>query len=213
MTSGKSSRDRQSRIQQQRALRERQRRSERRRNFAIVGTATVVALGLVIGAGLIATREQAAKDELRTADIAELKTYEDLSQNHVATPVTYPQTPPVGGDHAQVWAPCTGIVYPDPVPNERAVHSLEHGAVWVTYADGVTDKNRDVLAAKVKGKPYTLMSPHPEQSSPIVLTAWGTQLAVDEPDDPRVDRFLAQFPQGEQTPEPGATCSPPPGAG
>ena len=56
------------------------------------------------------------------------------------------------------------------------------------------------------------MSPYPEQASPIMLSAWGVQLAVDSADDPRVDQFLAKFRQGPQTPEPGATCNAVPGA-
>jgi hypothetical protein len=44
-------------------------------------------------------------------------------------------------------------------------------------------------------------------SSPVVLTAWGTQLEVDDASDPRVEPFLAKYRQGEQTPEPGAPCT------
>ena len=55
------------------------------------------------------------------------------------------------------------------------------------------------------------MSPYPEQESPIMLTAWGVQLPIDDADDPRIDQFLAKFRQGPQTPEPGATCNAIPG--
>ena len=43
--------------------------------------------------------------------------------------------PPVGGDHNPVWMNCDGDVYKKPIPDVNAVHSLEHGAVWVTYND------------------------------------------------------------------------------
>jgi len=45
--------------------------------------------------------------------------------------VSYRQQPPVVGPHDAVWLNCG--IYPTPVPSRNAGHSLEHGAVWVTY--------------------------------------------------------------------------------
>jgi hypothetical protein len=87
------------------------------------------------------------------------------------------------------------------------VHSLEHGAVWVTYNDKATDADVKALAAKVRKTPYTLMSPLKKQSSPITLTAWGHQVSVNKQSDPRVAEFLDKYVQGKQTPEPGAACT------
>ncbi|MEU3845206.1 DUF3105 domain-containing protein [Streptomyces sp. NPDC028635] len=130
-----------------------------------------------------------------------------LSRNHVTTPVTYPMHPPVGGDHNPVWADCNGTVYTEPVKDEMAVHSLEHGAVWVTYTAKAAKSDVAALATRVKATPYTLMSPYAQQSAPIVLSAWGHQLGVRSADDPAVDGFLSAYVQGPQTPEPGASCS------
>ena len=135
-----------------------------------------------------------------------VQTFGDLTRNHTTDDVTYPQSPPVGGDHDPEWVDCTGMVYDEPLRNENAVHSLEHGAVWVTYTDAVSQADIDALAAKVDGQPYSFMSPYPGQDSPIVLTAWGVQLGVDSADDPRIDEFLTTYRAGPQTPEPGATC-------
>ncbi|WP_256463958.1 DUF3105 domain-containing protein [Georgenia sp. TF02-10] len=51
------------------------------------------------------------------------------------------------------------------------------------------------------------VSPYENLESAIVLSAWGVQLSVDDAADPRIDAFLAKHVQGEQTPEPGASCS------
>ncbi|MCX4663435.1 DUF3105 domain-containing protein [Streptomyces uncialis] len=130
-----------------------------------------------------------------------------LGRDHVSGKVSYPMTPPVGGNHHDRWMTCDGIVYERPVRDENAVHSLEHGAVWVTYSKKARKADIAALANKVGRTPYTLMSPYDGQRDPLTLTAWGKQLSVDSGKDPAVDRFLAAYVQGPQTPEKGATCS------
>jgi len=130
-------------------------------------------------------------------------------RSHVQTEVAYKDTPPVGGNHHPVWLSCNGDTYDEPVVDENAVHSLEHGAVWITYQPNLPVADIETLEKKVAG--YSFISPYPEQESPIMLTAWGVQLPLDSADDERVDQFLAKFRQGPQTPEPGATCNAIPG--
>ncbi|MEU3501265.1 DUF3105 domain-containing protein [Streptomyces hundungensis] len=130
-----------------------------------------------------------------------------LTRNHVTTPVRYPMTPPVGGDHAAVWMNCGGVVYQKPVPDVNAVHSLEHGAVWVTYTDKASAADVKKLGGKVSVTPYSLMSPYQDQAGAIMLSAWGKQLTVDSADDPRVNQFFTRYVEGPQTPEPGAPCT------
>ncbi|MFF8715993.1 DUF3105 domain-containing protein [Streptomyces sp. NPDC015184] len=132
---------------------------------------------------------------------------EKLTRNHVTTPVTYPMKPPVGGDHNPVWMNCDGEVYEKAIPDVNAVHSLEHGSVWVTYTGKAPAADVAKLAERVGRTPYSLMSPYEGQSGTIMLSAWGNQVTVDGADDPRVGRFFEKFVQGPQTPEPGATCS------
>jgi hypothetical protein len=107
-----------------------------------------------------------------------------------------------------VWAACDGVVYPNAVRQENMVHDLEHGAVWIAYDPArITGGQVDALAALVTGKPYMVMSPYPGMPSPISLQAWGHQLAVDAPTDPRIDQFIAALRQNPNTfPEPGASC-------
>lgn len=137
--------------------------------------------------------------------IAGVQHYTHPDRSHTTEKVTYSETPPTGGNHAPVWVACTGNAYDTPVPNEQAVHSLEHGAVWITYQP--TIGNTAIAALKKRLRSYSFMSPFPDQKSPIVLTAWNNQLSLDSADDPRIDRFLKQFVLGAQTPEPGASCN------
>ena len=129
---------------------------------------------------------------------------EQLTRNHVPGPVDYETLPPPGGDHNGVPQSCA--VYTEPIAPEHAVHSLEHGAVWVTYNDAASADDVEALEELVDGDPYRMMSPLPEQESPLVLTAWGRTLQVDSADDERVDQFLDAYTSGPQTPERGAAC-------
>jgi hypothetical protein len=128
----------------------------------------------------------------------------ELARGHVSGPVDYPQTPPNSGDHNVTPQQCA--VYTEPIAPEHAVHSLEHGAVWLTYNDDVPDDQVAELASKIQGEAYGLMSPVPEQSSPINLSAWGRRLSVESADDKRIDDFIRGYTAGPQTPEPGAAC-------
>lgn len=131
-------------------------------------------------------------------------------RNHVSGDVKYNASPPVGGNHAPVWADCTGTVYPNPIANENAMHSFEHGAVWVTYRPGLPQAQISALAALVNGQNYTFMSPYPGQTSPISVQSWGYQLHVDSASDPRLPEFIGAVRNNPKTgPEPGASCANP----
>ncbi|MCU1644726.1 MAG: hypothetical protein JWN03_5001 [Nocardia sp.] len=132
---------------------------------------------------------------------------------HVAATqrVAYDQAPPFGGPHDGSWAACTGIVYSKAIRTENAVHSLEHGAIWIAYNPDKVDKaGIDLLKQKVQGKPYSLMSPYPGLDSPISLQSWGHQLKLNSADDKRVNEFITALRLNQNTyPEVGADCANP----
>jgi hypothetical protein len=193
-------------------MRRADRARERRNRILTIGLSTVIVAGLV-GWGAYALNSANEKEERQAAAAKEPvrgeKTWEakKLGRNHVTSTVSYPMKPPVGGDHHQAWMTCDGTVYTKPVAHENAVHSLEHGAVWITYNDKASDADVKKLADKVGSTPYTLMSPEKDQAGAVMLSAWGRQLTVSSASDPRVQKFLGKYVQGAQTPEPGAPCS------
>ncbi|GAA2363137.1 hypothetical protein Cme02nite_40930 [Catellatospora methionotrophica] len=130
----------------------------------------------------------------------------ELKSNHTYNPEKYEQSPPVGGTHSYVWQQCMGNVYDAPIPNEHAVHSLEHGAVWITYRSDLPADQVAALAAKVEGKEMMLMSPVVNLDKPISLQAWSYQLKVDNASDSRIDDFIGAL-RVNATQEPGAVCS------
>lgn len=134
-----------------------------------------------------------------------VEVFEDLSHDHVTTDVTYPQTPPVGGPHAPVWLRCA--VYTEPVPDENAVHSMEHGAIWVTYDPALSQDEVQRLSRLQGLKPeYVLVSPFQGLPSKVVASTWGLQLKADTVDDPRLADFVKEYAGGNQGGEKGADC-------
>ena len=186
-------------------FRRREAKSRRNRLIAIWGgsIAAAVVVGLLITSIVLtpqAARYSAGGDG---ATVEGVETFENTS-NHVEGAVDYPQTPPAGGEHNPAWLNCG--VYDQPVPNENAVHSLEHGAIWVTYDPSLSDADLETLKSKLPST-YIVLSPFDDLPSPIVLSGWNTQLQVDDADDPRIPEFLEEYWQSQNVPEPGALCT------
>jgi hypothetical protein len=126
--------------------------------------------------------------------------------SHVGEP-TYPASPkpPVRGGHRPNWLQCR--VYAEPVQDGSAVHSLEHGAVWITYQPDLPSAQVKSLAALARMKPkYVLVSPYPGQPGRIEASAWGLQLTVGDPGDARLKAFIGRYAGGAQGGEPGIRC-------
>ncbi len=162
-----------------------------------VALGAVVALGIalvVISAG--GGEEAVAPPGVVTVEVAEAE--------HVNGTVEYAQTPPVGGDHSPVWQNCG--FYSEPIDPGMGVHSMEHGAVWITYQPNLPADQVDVLRGLAGS--YVLVTPWADGlPAPVVASAWGSQLALDSASDPALEAFVEVFRQGDQTPEPGAPCS------
>lgn len=112
--------------------------------------------------------------------------------------------PPAGGVHYDQWQNCG--VYDEPIQTGHAIHSLEHGAVWITYNGALAPGDVASLQNRVASQSFLLLSPFPEQSSPLTLTAWGVQLELESASDGRLDEFIQRYRLGPTTPEPGASC-------
>jgi predicted small secreted protein len=139
----------------------------------------------------------------KKAPPAGVTSYSNLSRDHTKEPVDYPQRPPVGGPHNPIWQNCG--FYSKPVRDENAVHSMEHGAVWITYAPDLPKDQVEKIKSLTQ-KSYVLASPYPGLPAPLVASAWGKQLRLNSTNDPRLEQFVRAYRQGPQTPEPGAPC-------
>lgn len=180
-------------------MRKEQQKKDRRRLLAIWAAAAVT-IAIVTGAVAFAV----INDRANTPSLSAVKDFTYEAGAHTESGVTYKENPPVGGEHHPVWLNCG--VYDEPVRNENAVHSLEHGAVWITYRPDLPASDVDTLKDATPDT-YALLSPYEGLPAPVVVSAWGHQLQLTGAEDPRLEEFIQEYRQGPGTPEPGALCT------
>ncbi|MFL6238987.1 MAG: DUF3105 domain-containing protein [Actinomycetes bacterium] len=183
-------------------MRRQEQAKERRRRLIIVAVVAVLIAAAGAGIGLVA-----ATHHSKASTIAGVQTFTVASRKHVQGTVHYAQDPPVGGDHNSTWLNCG--IYATPVPNENAVHDLEHGAVWITYQPNLSPSDVSKLQSLVKSKSkgYLDLSPYPNLPSPVVASAWGVQLKLNSASDSRLSKFIDKYQLGPTAPERGASCT------
>lgn len=178
--------------------------------FAAVGVVAVLIIGYAFwnqrSSGSTSWQERAAGIE----GIQVFDTEADwMASDHANGPLQYEVLPPVGGQHSGRWQNCSGVVYDAQIANEHAVHSLEHGAVWITYEPSLPQDQVDQLADMVEGADFTFMSPFPGLDAPISLQTWGYQLKADSASDDRIRDFIRTL-RNNAGPEAGSgTCGGP----
>lgn len=169
---------------------------------AVLGGVGALALVVMV---VFATLNTVNERNARTQPIAGVREFLGVTREHTTTPVNYPEVPPTGGPHFANWQNCG--IYAKPLTTEYVVHSLEHGAVWVTYQPELDGTQLASLRQLLRGRPYTILSPFIGQDAPVIASAWGVQLKLDNASDPRLAQFISRYAQGPQTPELGAACT------
>lgn len=186
------------------ALKAKQAREKRNQRLGLFGAIIGGTAVLAIIIGVVVSSATPPVDPA-AIEIEGLETFENLEALHVQSAVDYEMTPPAGGPHNPSWLNCG--IYEEVIPAEYAVHSLEHGAVWVTYdPEQVQGADLDALRDAMP-RTYMILSPFPGLDAPVVASAWGVQVALDGVDDPRLRDFIIKYRQSPDAPEPGALCS------
>ncbi|MEH0819444.1 MULTISPECIES: DUF3105 domain-containing protein [unclassified Micromonospora] len=178
--------------------------------------ALFVAVGVlaaaIIGWGGYAAFQGSKPWEKRAADIDGIVDFREKDAKlvqggqHQQGPIKYDVNPPVAGPHNAAWQNCMGDVYDAPIASEHAVHSMEHGAVWITYRPDLPADQVATLKSKVQGKEKLMLSPFQGLDKAISLQAWGYQLKVDNVDDSRIDDFIRTLRVNASVEGPNANC-------
>jgi hypothetical protein len=132
-----------------------------------------------------------------------IEVYPATTNRSVKVPIEYDRQPPTNGDHAPIWLNCG--FYEKPVQNRFAVHSMDHGVVWITYRPDLPSGQVDGLRSYGE-KNYVIVSPYPGQDAPVIATSWRVQLELDGAGDPRLRNFVEGFRISKIAPLSGNRC-------
>jgi hypothetical protein len=133
-----------------------------------------------------------------------IEVYPATTNRTVEGPIDYQRRPPTNGDHDPLWQNCG--FYEEPIEDRHAVHSLDHGVVWITYRPNLPERQIESLRPYGQEN-YVILSPYPGQFAPVTATSWRVQLELSGADDSRLRRFVDQFRISELAPLSGNRCT------
>lgn len=130
------------------------------------------------------------------------------SREHVPEVSFAAAGPPAGGNHKPSWQNCG--FYDEAVDTGAAVHSLEHGAVWLTYRQDLPASDLDLLRRISASRAKVLVSRWDGSlSTPLLASAWGAQQPMTSASDPGLEAFLRRFEGALSSPEHDGPCAAP----
>jgi Protein of unknown function (DUF3105) len=132
-----------------------------------------------------------------------IEVYPSTTNRTVEGPIQYDRKPPTNGDHAPLWQNCG--FYQEPIQDRHAVHSMDHGVVWITYSPHLPQQQLETLRS-YGNENYVIVSPYPGQDAPVIATSWRIQLQLNSASDPRLDQFVNEFRISELAPLSGNRC-------
>jgi hypothetical protein len=133
-----------------------------------------------------------------------IEVYPATTNRTVDGPIEYDRKPPTNGNHAPLWQNCG--LYQEPIQDRHAVHSMDHGVVWITHSPDLPQQQIESLRP-YGNEEYVIVSPYPGQDAPVVATSWRVQLELNGADDPRLRQFLDGFKVSELAPLSGNRCT------
>jgi hypothetical protein len=132
-----------------------------------------------------------------------IEVYPSTTNRTVDGPIDYGRKPPTNGNHAPLWQNCG--FYQKPIQDRHAVHSMDHGVVWITYRPELPQQQLESLRP-YGNENYVIVSPYPGQNTPVIATSWRVQLELNSADDPRLEQFVNEFKRSELAPLSGNRC-------
>jgi len=123
-------------------------------------------------------------------------------QEHIAIGASHPEynsNPPTSGWHYAQEA--NWGVYQSELPDERVLHNLEHGGIWISYTE-IDDATKTALEKIAKSNSKVIVTPRSKNDAPIVLASWGRLQKLQAFDEQAILAFIDA--NSNKSPEPFA---------
>jgi len=133
-----------------------------------------------------------------------IEVYPATTNRTVEGPIEYDRIPPTNGNHAPLWQNCG--LYQKPIQDRHAVHSMDHGVVWITHSPDLPQQQIESLRP-YGNEEYVIVSPYLGQDAPVTVTSWRVQLELNGASDPRLEQFVEEFKASELAPLSGNRCT------
>ena len=164
------------------------------RNYGLATLAIII----LIPVGWFLTRKSPEKIEFEQKVEAvslesKVQEFPIEGREHVSAqaPVAYETNPPTSGDHlaeAEKWG-----VYDKEVSEKEAVHSLEHGGIWITYKDIDEESIRILTEIGKENSGSTVISPRSANDVKIAVVSWGRMMTLDTVDKALIQKYIDTY--------------------
>lgn len=171
-----------------------------RRNKVVVVLLFTAMVGFAVTNVWLAVRRPTLPDEVEGVVY-----YDNQTSEVVSGPVDYELRPPAGGPHAELPQLCG--LYRVQVADENLVASLATGAVWIAYQPTLSEEGIEALREATQGELDVVLTPYEGLPAPVVVTAWGRQLLLDDPEDERIQMAIVIYRNHERAPLVDETCA------
>jgi len=115
----------------------------------------------------------------------------------IGTSVDYQTNPPTSGNHLA--QPKEWGIFTNEIDDMQAVHSMEHGGIWISYQD-INEEEIAVLEDIGKqNSQSTLVSPRSGNDNKIVVASWGKVMRLEIVDKALIQKYIDTY--KNQSPE------------
>lgn len=163
------------------------------RKWGLPGAIIIVLLltaGVIVLKGVQNQPQQNA--QAQQASPSGIVDYPSQGQTHIPVGQSHPpynSNPPTSGWHYDT--PADWGIYDEVLPDETAIHNLEHGGIWISYRDSNDQQTVQALKTIAGGfTDHVILTYRPTDDSLIAVAAWGHLLKLDRVDTNAILNFI-----------------------